>query len=473
MTILLNLRVAVLDPGLQDAEAMAAHIVSNIAAPFEKASGHDIALKVTLHAKPWAGDYAGVIGDSPMHDALEEVTGYQRWRNRVNNIGLLVGDQYDSQPDYFGLMFDGAFRPSDTNLGPLTPREGCAVFLGAIRAKRSGSALRDEVLYTAIHELGHVFNLQHGHVPSYMATSAGNNQPYKLSETAFSKLEAGLLARCSTDPHIWPGGSAFEDLGTLASANTSKARPGSQAPVCLRIAMSKSEFWAFEPIELDLALTRNAVASRKSPPIPEELDPGHSNFVIWIEEPDGSRRSYRPPNRFCSATTKVSLSQPGGYRRDISIFGESGAYTFRKAGVHRVWVAFKINNSLTIRSDIVECNVLAQQQDVAFHSLARPLFTSDHVANLLFHRRLNPGRLHMLKRLKDFCDLYPRHASVGMARYAMGRALAALATQAKRNNLPHSEFDRRAGEQLRLCIGNRCLGDHRVNRAEEVLGGLD
>jgi predicted Zn-dependent protease len=51
-------------------------------------------------------------------------------------------------------------------------REGCTIFLGAIREKREAvDDYSTEVGFTAVHELGHAFNLCHVDTPSFMAQS--------------------------------------------------------------------------------------------------------------------------------------------------------------------------------------------------------------------------------------------------------------------------------------------------------------
>ena len=65
----------------------------------------------------------------------------------MTQIGLLLAGQYQPRPDFFGLMFDEDFVPGTSNPWVSTPREGCAVFLTPISARRSGGDFIDEVIY--------------------------------------------------------------------------------------------------------------------------------------------------------------------------------------------------------------------------------------------------------------------------------------------------------------------------------------
>lgn len=79
----------------------------------------------------------------------------------IADIALLFCRRWSSSPSLrlYGLMFD--YNGQDPDLGSLSSsngiaREGCSVFLDAF----DSSAFR-EMMFTAIHELGHVFNLFH------------------------------------------------------------------------------------------------------------------------------------------------------------------------------------------------------------------------------------------------------------------------------------------------------------------------
>jgi len=106
--------------------------------------------------------------------------------------------------------------------------------------------------------------------------------------------------------------------------------------------MSRRSFFYFEPVELDVVLSAPSSANR-SFRVPDCIDPGYGAFRIWIEEPSGERRIYRSPRIYCAHDELIFVGPKKPFRRDISIFGESGGFTFRRAGVHKVWAEFALS----------------------------------------------------------------------------------------------------------------------------------
>jgi hypothetical protein len=114
---------------------------------------------------------------------------------RTEKIAVLYGGFYAHHEAAFGVMFDAGYLPeaAEFNINnPLVegrPREGCAVFLGAIakaRARLPGPELDDfdrQVLFTTIHELGHVFNLEHVRNPvNYPKFNGHARNPFQFIE---------------------------------------------------------------------------------------------------------------------------------------------------------------------------------------------------------------------------------------------------------------------------------------------------
>ena len=48
-------------------------------------------------------------------------------------------------------------------------------------------------------------------------------------------------------------------------------------------------------------------------------------------------RLYRSPVRFCSQESSLEISTDRPFVRDLPLFGQAGGYTFKTAGIHRVW----------------------------------------------------------------------------------------------------------------------------------------
>jgi len=411
------------------------------------------------------------VSSDMLNDALEVVTGRQRGSTKVTKIGVLLAGEYRPRPDFFGLMFDADFAPGSSIPGQLTPREGCAVFLNPINKARSGADFIEEVKYTGTHELGHVFNQQHSPPTSFMATSAGRPNPYELGSCEFSPLEKSLLKQCSASCYIWPGGSAFGILGGLAPSTGTGADASNGPPgLHLTIGTDRDAFWPFEPVELDVTLS--LTGRRKSVRVPDFIDPGYGAFIIWIEDPTGERRRYRSPRHYCEHLGKQRVAQDAPFRRDISIFGESGGYTFRRVGVHKVWAQFKVSPGRFLRSNVIELDVRAPSNREAYE-VTKEVFSSKDAAQLLYYRRMTEGRAAALALMEGAMQAFPREPMNTMASYAIGRSLCRLATSALDDG--KEVIDTLAADakrHLRRAARSAVLGDHRRAHAEAALDTL-
>lgn len=460
MTINLTLAIGVMSS--QPGAMQLAHSISQgMGKLYWTASSQDIQL--TAKTIGFIGP-SGPVRSDTLHEALEKITGFQRNQSKVDTIGLLIADSYAPDPGHFGIMFDQAFDPQSQDIGPRTPREGCAVFLNGISRGRAPAERFEEGIFTAIHELGHVFNLQHSSIPSFMYQSAkGGLQP--VAKSQFSVLECGMLARCSKDPHVWPGGSAFLDQGML---NASEHKLASSSSRCeLTISSSKDVFYHFEPVELDVTLKARSGAVVT---VPYALDAGYACFAIWIEEPDGARRKLQSPNHYCVPRTELVLDANRHFHRDISIFGESGGYTFRRAGRHRIWAVFNHELDEAATSNVIEVEVLPQNERSTFWRDGQSVLAEPTAARTLYYRRLTRQRMRAVKRLAEFSDVHRRDAATAMTRYAIGRALGEAALERRRDT--GSVLAEQARHQLKLATRRPVLGDHRRNIAEELLENL-
>ena len=298
-----------------------------------------------------------------LHEALKRLT-----RNRgpgpVDDIGLVIAREYEGGPDVLGIMFDCGFDFEDEVPGSpawhRVPREGCAIFLDAIRAIRGdGDVYHDEVTFSAIHELGHVFNGWHLSSPRSFLVSSSTDDPEPRSAFRFLPVHRKFLSRCVDSPFVHPGGSQFGERGGLGPELWDEpgrdeeeiVTCGTSPPLVLEIGMAAREFWRFEPVELDIRLrvaggaddaggvddARGAGPAPGPIRVPRILDPGYEDFRIWIHEPSGRERLYRSTVRYCWRTPSFIEVAPGRpFERDVTIFGEAGGYTFREPGVYRL-----------------------------------------------------------------------------------------------------------------------------------------
>jgi hypothetical protein len=368
---------------------------------------------------------AGPVEAYDLHEALAELTKNPKKPGRVSRVAVIFADSYGPESEALGVMFDRGFTtfddPNDTALYTGVPREGCAVFLGAIGMFRNHDpqAVAEEICFNTMHELGHVFNLPHRNQPrSYMSRS----DPGRSGARGFVDDHKSLLARCSESPNICPGGSKYGDVGTLSkwidgdTFNTSPFEDGLR----LEVSIEPREFWNFEPVELDVRIS--VARARRSIRIPNAVDPGYSQFRIWIEEPSGERRLYRCPRHYCHTKRRRTIGPGRSFERDISIFAEEGGFTFRKVGVHKVWAEFDVGRRGVLASEPFAVNVLPYPHEDAAGTALRNALVDRGLAQLAFHRRARLPRdlVEHVDALRARLGPLPAVTSL---EYALGRAL--------------------------------------------------
>jgi hypothetical protein len=400
-----------------------------------------------------------------LHDATAAVTGNDP-AQPTKAIAVLFAGQYayDSR-HILGIMFDEGFPTPDdkSESGRLhkRPREGCAVFLDTVRAWRGGADFEAESLFTTIHELGHIFNLQHVKTPCYLAepkTTGAFDEGYRH----FTDPQKLALSHCSTSDFIRPGGKPFGQTGPYAVASHIPVGGNPHRGLELRVSSSASRFWRFEPIELDIELRVRGDAGRGFRLL-DRIDPGYDEFRIWIEEPDGARRAYRSPRRYCALPGRRPLAAGEAFRRDVSVFAQAGGYTFTVAGPHRIWAEFRVAPDAWLRSPAIEIEVAAAE-DTELYAAAKGALVSP-AARLLYHRALRRG--YPSARLERFISEHRTWSGAGRVAYGLGRAL--VRDGFSRAGEPGRSQHRRGTELLRRAIDAQELGEHQRDLAARIL----
>jgi hypothetical protein len=401
-----------------------------------------------------------------LHLALKLLTQNASVPGPVDRIGVLLSDRFDPRPTVLGMMFDIGFNSgvSDPTFNAV-PREGCAIFLDAIRALRGdGPAYDQEVGFTTVHEIGHVFNLWHIlSKPNFMAQSP-SGAVFQVGAFVFDAIQARFLAQVEQTNVVAPGGSSWGVRGTLGPPgdNPFNATP-TVSGLRLHISASQEEFWYFEPVELNVRLS-----APEPTDVPDVIDPGYEQFDIWIERPDGSRRRYKAPALFCanSASNRVTPRKP--FERDISIWGESGGYTFRDAGVHRVFCTLRLGGAV-IQSNVVELLVkAAMPRSTRYQRLADTL-TQQSNARLLFYkstRRPSAPAAALTQAARDLRQT-PAAAQV---RYSVGRALAIASETTPRAS--RARYQQAGSRALKTALDSGHLSRAKQRRAVSWLDRL-
>lgn len=388
-------------------------------------------------------------------------------------VGLLLADFFEPDPDQYGAMFelDGQ--------DPLGPRQGCAIFAGGIQAALESAgrgndpnALLEFIAYTAMHEIGHAFNLWHVE-GSYMRPFPHPESPGPYGFVDKQQQYLALAANPSDERFVLPGhgssnyGERPDGWSGLDDSNPF-AGPGgrSRSPV-FRIDLSHQSFYSFEPVELDVCLSLPRGVKR-SIEVPNEIDPGYDGFQIWITVPSGERRRYRAFTRFCRSNGKRTVSAKQPYRRDISLFRESGGSTFRVAGRHSIQVAFRISSKRTLWSNVVTCEVKSADWTSNKWRQARELLESPEARHLL--RFKTPLiREHDYTKFSQFAAKHASAETAATIHYALGKTFLHFAARDVTSKQSR-EWQKRGLKQLGTALETRALGAHRRRVIEEMLG---
>jgi hypothetical protein len=382
-----------------------------------------------------------------LHESLARVIG-NTGKLPVTDLGLLLAHSYEPEEGVFGVMFDVGF-PQSASIYTSVPRQGCAVFLGAIkRARSSASDYRKQVRFSSVHEMGHVFNLVHQYSPlSFMAPSPAS-EPHEDGAFFFGPGQSEWLARCAVDPKVMPGGSPFRDLDFY-----DEDRQATQAKVKIRAELTHDTFWNFEPVLLNVSL--EPAGTTRMVKVPAEIDPGYKSFRIVIREPNGRIRLYRAPFRFCPRRDKLTITRNAPFCRDIPIFGEAGGYTFQKAGRHQLWVEFDLTSRRTVRSDACTFELLGPDRSAAFDA-QRAVLNARQSAKTLFYREGSAtGVKSLVNSLEALEGIRPQ--TIAMTKYICGRA----ACKAGKRSWGR--------EQLEEFLSHGSQPEHQVLRAERAL----
>lgn len=408
---------------------------------------------------------------SDLQAQLWRITGNQRGVWPVPCLGLVYAPSWAASKSVYGLMFDRGFSesvdPVDGEHFHSAPREGCAVFLGAISSTGlAADQYQKQVAFTTVHELGHVFNLQEQGAPPCFLNSSHLEGPVPAAFTFLEHPHKDRLKRVDFDRMVAPGGACFGDTGVWANADlpVSRRKPVS-VPLKLEAGIMPAEFWPWEPVELDIRITAGAGKRGEKLRVPNCLDAGYRCFEIWIEDPTGERRKYRAPRHYCAYPSFIDLEPGQTWRRDISIFCEAGGYTFRRSGRHLIWVKFVYAPDVEAVSPIFEIMIKPWPSGDrrSFARLEELEFLLRRARRLLYHRN-GGARRQEIDILGRLASHYQDEPTGGAALYALGRFRAAQAFRTRRK-APLRE----ASELLKRSAQHEALSGQRRAKAQQVL----
>lgn len=288
----------------------------------------------------------------------------------AREIGLLFCRNWVRQNSLKGLMFDydgcdpdfGSFRATAPGDVFGAPREACVVFTDPF----SGQGV-EELTRTALHELGHVFNLAHD------PTNRSLVGEHQILRDRFSPQDRDRLTSAARGDNLkltkmyMPGGANFMDYRSGAPTQPTEQSGNRAAAAALRLegTLAKDRYLLGEPVVLDLRL---ATARKTAVPVAPALDPAYHNTLrIWYETPQGERRLYRPHLHYCrSADTCVDVTDGAPLENNPRVNVGSRGLTFLWPGTYTIWADFALTGGsepVLVSSDRTGFEVVLPRND--------------------------------------------------------------------------------------------------------------
>ncbi|WP_233810266.1 hypothetical protein [Paraburkholderia sp. HP33-1] len=358
------------------------------------------------------------------------------------SAGLLLCDSLIDDPvlgldpNQYGFMFD---LEGDTNT-ELQPRRGCAIFLSAIQARSgdlSPADMQEFIAFTAIHELGHLFNLWHSADSSstFMTPHPDPEQiPSHALGNTFEEIHEDYL-KFVNDPSesqfVLPGGSNFGDRisGFPSGTDPADSLESPADRLNLQIHVSHETCYSCEPIEL--FVTASVADPVHQLVTLDEFHPSYPRFEIWITNPAGERRRHRPTHLYCRPGPSIAIRQAEAIHREIWLGGSSRAPTFRAPGIYELEVWLKGGAASVATSNRVQVEVLpAEPRDRRWQEM-KGLLAIPSLRNTLRYRRLTSRSAYeALSRMNEVRE----NSATGRAiNYALGVALQKAGKSSRSN----------------------------------------
>ncbi|HSK97894.1 MAG TPA: hypothetical protein VK891_14825 [Euzebyales bacterium] len=358
--------------------------------------------------------------DAEMHDAMQVY--WSRFADKPQwSVWTLFASQHAPVPsqgitptNLGGIMFD--------DIGP-NHRQGTAVFNDSFIGTAPpsdpapGAAVNRIKFWTAVHELGHTFNLAHswqkslgaGWVPLPDEPEARSfmNYPYRVAggasaffadfEYRFSDAEL-LFLRHAPERFVQHGNADWFDDHGFRGANVAP-QPDLQLEVRVHRTVDHHEF--LEPVVVELKLTN---VSGQSAIVDEALLTRTDDMTVVVKQRGGRAVQWTPYARHCISASPKVLGAGESLYGSLFIAAGLNGWALAEPGVYQVQVALRhddydiVSNPLRVR--------VAPPRDYTEELLAQEVFTEDVGRTLTFNgsRALsgaNDTLLEVAERLGD------------------------------------------------------------------------
>jgi hypothetical protein len=331
--------------------------------------------------------------DSEMHDAMQ--TYWSRFADAPRwALWTFWAALHDQGSSLGGIMFD--------DIGP-NHRQGTAIFTEAfIKNSPSGDAAPDAWVrrmrfWTAVHEMGHAFNLAHAWqkslgtpwipLPDEPEARSFMNYPYNVNggQTAFFSdfdfrfSDAELLFMRHAPARFVQMGNAdwFDDHG-LEDADPAAAAASSTFELQVRANRERADFEFLEPVTLEVKLT-----NRGTDPVLVPSTALESQGMVAIVKRHGKpARQWYPYARYCRERQTVVLGPGESRYESLPVYAGLNGWDLSEPGIYDIQVATEIDGAL-VTSRPLRLRI-RRPQSREEEDVAQDFFTEDVGRTLAF-----------------------------------------------------------------------------------------
>ncbi|OBP17032.1 hypothetical protein A5320_05590 [Rheinheimera sp. SA_1] len=377
---------------------LAAETIS-LASVYQRA-GFDVSMSPHTSVIPIADTGAnGTWSDSEMHNAMQ--TYWQKFANKPQwSMWVLYAARHDSGRGLGGVMFD--------DIGG-NHRQGTAIFTDSfIQDAPAGDAQaaawrQRMVFWTAVHEMGHAFNLAHAWqkalgvvqgapgdpwIPLANEPEARSfmNYPFRVSGGQ-SSFFANFRFRFSDDELIFMrhaprrfvqmgNSNWFENHGFEAP---DLIRPGSAWQLSIRPNRLQNSYSFLEPVVMELKLQN---VGQQAVAIDEHLLQDGQHVSILIQREGGDARLWRPMISRCHQEHTAALPAGAAIYGAHTISTTTSGWLIDQPGFYKVQAALDLGHEVVV-SNVLRLYV-AMSGSAEENRLAADYFTEDVARVLAF-----------------------------------------------------------------------------------------
>jgi hypothetical protein len=374
--------------------------------------------------------------DAEMHDAMQVY--WSRFADKPQwSVWTLFASQHAAVPsegitptNLGGIMFD--------DIGP-NHRQGTAVFNGSFIGTPPPSdpapvaAVNRIKFWTAVHELGHTFNLAHSwqkalgtgwvSLPNEPEARSFMNYPYRVAggagaffadfEYRFSDAEL-LFLRHAPQRFVQHGNADWFDDHGFQGANIAP-QPDLDLEVRVHRSVDRHEF--MEPVVVELKLTN---VSGQPQIVDEAMLARTDDMIVIVKRRGNTAVQWTPYARYCINESPKVLVEGESLYGSLFVAAGLNGWAFAEPGVYEVQVALR-HNDYDIVSNPLHIRV-APPRDYTEELLAQDMFTEDVGRTLTFNgsRALASAN----DTLREVAERLGDRRIAAHARLALGRPLA-------------------------------------------------